>query len=648
MSRKEELLAGANPAQQAVIKSIYGKYVALATAGSGKTFSIVRRTAYMIENGIPADQILMFTFTRKAANEMKERIEKLIGSKAKGITVSTYHSFCGKLLRQYAEVAGLKANYTIYDEEDSMTALKEIVAANQTLKDVDINDIRQAISIFKENLITPEEAVTRSNSNPAQKQKAVAYRNYAAYLRRSNALDFDDLPYFAIKVLQSSETVRRQVNDQYRYIVADEMQDSAAVTDLTLISLLAGPDPDKWNVMLVGDDCQSIYSFRGANVAAFISFVKKYKLVQLNMGQNYRSTKTIVEAADGVVRNNKVRIEKEVFTENEQGAHIRLYACGDEKEEAKKVAHLILNCVKNNDRISFNDIAVLYRLRGQSRILETTLAKSGIPVKVLAGLSFFSRRVVKDLVAYVRLVVNPNDREAFRRIINVPNRHIGAASLKTILTYLEEHEDMSLFDACRNIKFRQRDTQKGVTNFVAILQALCEIAHYIDEHAEDEDDVNAAIIVREIYNMTNYGDFIKEQADSDVEQCESDISSLISLASEYKSIDDFVAAIVEQDITQEDKDDIAAVKLLTMHGSKGLEWPVVIVVGNNQGTVPLWRAAQEGNLEEERRLFYVAMTRAKKLLVLTRAKETMNRGRRIMTTESQFLREIKPEYLKRF
>lgn len=227
MTRKEEILNGANDAQKDVIKSIYGKFVTLSTAGSGKTFSVVRRTAYMIESGIPADQILMFTFTRKAANEMKERIEKLIGSKARGITVSTYHSFCGKLLRQYAEIVGLKKNYTIYDEEDSMIALREVVAANQALHGIDIKDLHNTISVFKENLITPEEAMTRNSNNPAQRQKAIAYRDYAAYLRRSNALDFDDLPYFAVKALQQSETMRRQVNDQYRYIVAGT---SAATT----------------------------------------------------------------------------------------------------------------------------------------------------------------------------------------------------------------------------------------------------------------------------------------------------------------------------------------------------------------------------------------------------------------------------------
>lgn len=411
--------------------------------------------------------------------------------------------------------------------------------------------------------------------------------------------------------------------------------------------MLAGPDPDKWNIMLIGDDNQSIYSFRGANVAAFISFIKKYKLVQLNMGQNYRSTKTIVDAADGVVRCNKVRIEKEVFTENEQGSKIRYYTCTDEAKEAQKVATTIINCVRSNDEISYNDIAILYRLRGQSRIFETVLTKHGIPVKVVAGVSFFSRRVVKDLIAYVRLIVNPNDREAFRRIANVPSRHIGTVSLQAILKYLEEHEDVSLFDACRNISFRQRETKRGINNFISVIQALCDIAHYIDEHAKDEEDVNVGMIIREIYNLINYGDYIKEQMSDDVEQHESDVSSLINFASDYKSINDFVTAVVEHDINQEDKDDIATVKLLTMHSAKGLEWPIVFIVGNNNGTIPLWRATQEGNIEEERRLFYVAMTRAKKLLILTRPKEVMRRGRRAIAMENLFIKEIKPQYLQR-
>lgn len=555
----------------------------------------------MIESGIPADQILMFTFTRKAAEEMKVRVEKLIGSKAKGLTISTCHSFCGKLLRQYAHVVGLKSNYTIYDEEDSTAALKEVIAGNTVLQGVDIKQIKNAISFFKEELVSPEEAMTRA-SNSAQRQKAIAYRDYTAYLRRSNALDFDDLPYFAVKALQQSEIMRKEVQDKYRYIVEDEAQDSDK-TNLTLLSLLAGPDPDKWNLMLIGDDNQSIYSFRGANVAAFINFIKQNNLVQLNMGQNYRSTKTIVNAADCVVRHNQVRIDKEVFTENEQGNQISLFTCVDQKAEAKKVASIIRACVSQGN-LTYDDIAVLYRLRGQSQIIEEVLTKNNIPVKVISGLSFFSRRVVKDLLAYVRLVVNPNDRAAFSRIVNVPNRHIGEASLKAVLDYLELHEEASLYDACSNVKFRQRETKRGMDNFLAVIKTLCDVAQEIDENVDD-DNYNAAAIVRETYNLINYGEYIKEHMSDDIDQHESDISALINFASEYKTVKEFVTAVVERDLIQEEDDLVVpTVKLLTMHGSKGLEWPVVIIVGNNDGTVPFFPAVQEGNLEEERRLFY--------------------------------------------
>ena len=595
----------------------------------------------MIESGIPADQILMFTFTRKAAEEMKTRVEKFIGSKAKGLTISTCHSFCGKLLRQYAHVVGLKNNYTIYDEDDSMTALKEVIAQNITLQGVDIKQMKNAISFFKEELVSPDEALTRAG-NSAQKQKAIAYRDYTACLRRSNALDFDDLPYFAVKALQQSEVMRKEVQDKYRYIIEDE-----AKTNLTLLSLLAGPDSDKWNLMLIGDDNQSIYSFRGANVAAFINFIKQNNLVQLNMGQNYRSTKTIVNAADCVIRHNQVRIDKEVFTENEQGNQITLFTCADQKAEAKKVASIIRACVSQGT-LTYDDIAVLYRLRGQSQVIEEVLTKNNIPVKVVSGLSFFSRRVVKDLLAYVRLVVNPNDRVAFSRIVNIPNRHIGEASLKAVLNYLELHEEVSLYDACTSVKFRQRETKKGMDNFLAVIKTLCDVAREIDENIDD-DNYNAAAIIRETYNLINYGEYIKEYMSDDIEQHESDVSALINFASEYKTVNELVTAVVERDLIQEEDDLVVpTVKLLTMHGSKGLEWPVVIIVGNNDGTVPFFPAVQEGNLEEERRLLYVAMTRARKLLFLTRSKERMVNGRRIVTRESQFIREIQSDYLRRF
>lgn len=256
MSRKEDLLKPANDAQKAVIRSVEGKYLVLSTAGSGKTFAAVTRTAYMLESGINPDQILMFTFTKKAANEMKTRIEKLAGSKAKGITISTYHSFCGKLLRQYAQVVDLQSNFTIYDEEDSFEALRAIIASDLTLKDIDVKDAKNKISLWKEHLVTPGEAVKNNKASKA-KLAAKLYKKYYDYLRKSNAVDFDDLLYFAVKALEKSPVMQQQVNQQYKYIVCDESQDSAAPLDYRLISLLAGPEPEKWNLMMFADESQS-------------------------------------------------------------------------------------------------------------------------------------------------------------------------------------------------------------------------------------------------------------------------------------------------------------------------------------------------------------------------------------------------------
>lgn len=386
-----------------------------------------------------------------------------------------------------------------------------------------------------------------------------------------------------------------------------------------------------------------IYSFRGADVSAAIKFVRQYNLTQINMGLNYRSTKTIVAAADSVVRNNLLRIDKEVFTENEQGSTVKLFEVWDEKQEAKKVVKIIRTCTSQGT-LSYDDIAILYRYRGQSRILEQELLKSNIPCRVISGIPFFSRKVVKDMLAYVRLIVNPNDREAFRRVINVPNRRIGDTSIKAIVDYLEEHDGVSIHEACRNVAFKQRATKHGVDNFLAILGALSDIANVISK--EDDEDATAAAIVREVYNLTNYSDYIKASTD-DAQQAESDISSLINLARNYKDVSDFISAVLEHDVEQDEQEDVPTVKLLTMHGSKGLEWPVVIIVGCNEGTSPSYLALKDGNIEEERRLFFVSMTRARNLLFLTRSREVMVQGRRQITKPSCFIKEIKSDLIQK-
>lgn len=390
-----------------------------------------------------------------------------------------------------------------------------------------------------------------------------------------------------------------------------------------------------------------IYSFRGADVSAFINFVESNKLVKLVMGQNYRSTRTIVNASAELVRNNLVRIDKDIFTENEEGSKIGVFTCEDTKAEAKRIASLIKKVVQDGGW-SYKDVAVLYRIRSQSQPIEAEFTRQGIPHRVKSGGSFFSRKVIKDILGYVRLVVNPNDREAFRRVINVPNRFVGPASLAEILVYLEQHDNVSLFDACRNVKVAQSRTRQGINNFLAVMHQLCDIAQDIEDNQDDE-NVNVSRLIREVYNIADYEAYAEKHLDKEetMTEIKADISQLVNIASEYKTVASFINSTSDQ-VENEEDEDKPAVTLMTMHGAKGLEWPVVIVAGCNEGTAPFVLAVNEGNIEEERRLFFVALTRAMKMLFLTRAKEVMVNGRTFPARESRFIKELPAQYIKKY
>lgn len=645
MSRKEEILKSANAAQQAIIKSIYGKYVADSAPGSGKTRAIVLRTAYMIECGIPADQILMFTFTRKAAEEMKTRITKFIGNRAKGLTICTCHSFCSKLLRRYAAVVGLQSAFTIYDEDDSLQAIANVIADNKILlpdyqQGVNVKEVKAEISKFRDNIILPSKAIDDA-VNPVREQLAVIYQKYDEYLKKSNALDFDSLIYFAVLALQRSKTMREQVNEQYKFIVQDEAQDQGRA-EAILVPLLAGPDEDSWNLMYVCDSDQSIFGFRGADVNDFVAFVRNHGFTYLHMGQNYRSTQTIVKAAESVVKKNPSRVDKELFTENKQGAPVQILSVGDETKEAQAVGRIINKLITSGYK--YSDIAILYRFRGQANILDTTFKKMRIPHKVVSGDSLFSSRVVKDILAYVRLVVNPRDREAFRRVVNVPARGIGDVSLKAILDHFQDHEGVTIFESCKAAKVKQGRTRQGIDNFVNIILQLCDIAAMIDS-TENDPDITVATLINETYRLIGYEDYIENNIADNKEQAKSLISALANVAREYYNVTDFVNMTV--DIKEEDEEHNDTVKLMTLHVSKGLEWPIVIIVGVNDGCLPSAKSVQEGNTEEERRLCYVGMTRAKDLLFLTRAKSVIKGGKPYRTIPSKFLREIDSNYVRK-
>lgn len=646
------VLDGLNPEQLVVATTIDGKVAVNATAGSGKTHTVVARTANMIQQGIKADNILLFTFTRKAAEEMKNRVASKIGNASRGMVVSTYHSFCVRLLRKYISKLGFRRKFSIYDEEDKLSLMGKILEkmkkADRSLDGMKARDFASTISIWKEEMVSPKEAARRAQVTNSNFDIACAdfYEKYSQKMKECNALDFDDLIYMAIRLLESNPTVLAKVNAQYKYIIADEAQDSSE-RDVRLIQLLAGPDSSKWNLCLVGDDSQSIYSFRGANVSRYIRFIRENEFTVLSLGQNYRSTKVVVEASDSLVRKNQTRIEKRVFTENEQGENITMFTVNDDNLEAEKVSKIVRACERAG--WSRDDIAILYRTSSQSRILEEQFLKDNVPYKVISGLPFYSRKEVKDMMAYVRLVLNQYDQEAFRRVANVPKRNIGPASVDAILNYVDNNPEADIFDACEQVKLRNRKAQIGINNFVAVIEELYITANEINQNLDGNRTL--ADLIRRVVILTDYEKHLGETAkgEEEVQQRMSNVYELINIARNYTDIEDFVESMMGySDEDEEDEEGKATVKLLTMHASKGLEWPIVIVVGCNEGTSPHYLSLRDGNLEEERRLFYVAMTRAKKQLFLTRAKFVKDRsGFPHATNESRFIGEINERFINK-
>lgn len=646
------ILDGLNPEQLVVATTIDGKVAVNATAGSGKTHTVVARTANMIQQGIKADNILLFTFTRKAAEEMKNRVASKIGNASRGMVVSTYHSFCVRLLRKYINKFGFRRGFSIYDEEDKLSLMNNVLdkmkETDKSLENFKARDFAATISTWKESMISPLEAIRRAQNTDNNFDIVCAnfYKEYFDKMKTCNALDFDDLIYMAIRLLETNPTVLAKVNAQYKYIIADEAQDSSE-RDIRLIQLLAGPDSSKWNLCLVGDDSQSIYSFRGANVFRYIRFIRENEFTVLSLGQNYRSTKVVVEASDSLVRKNQTRIEKRVFTENEQGDNITMFTVNDDIVEAEKVSKIICACEKAG--CSRDDIAVLYRTSSQSRVLEEQFLKDNVPYKIISGLPFYSRKEVKDMMAYVRLVLNQYDQEAFRRVANVPKRNIGPASVDAILSYVDENPEADVFDACEQVKLRNRNAQIGINNFVSVIEELYITANEINQNLDGKRTL--ADLIRRIVVLTDYEKHLEEtiKSEEEVQQRMSNVYELINIARNYTDIEDFVESMMgysEED--EEDKEGNATVKLLTMHASKGLEWPVVIIIGCNEGTSPHYLSLRDGNLEEERRLFYVAMTRAKKQLFLTRAKFAKGRsGFSHATNESRFIGEINERFINK-
>lgn len=641
MQTKQQILNSLNAEQKKPVVDYFGPSIVVAAPGSGKTHMIVHRTAYMIAEGIDPYSILMFTFTRKGAKEIKERVESYIGPRGADVTVGTYHSFCMRLLRKYGYYLGWEPSFSVYDEDDKTSLLKDIIDND----DIAVGVVSKQISDWKDHMISPSLAEKKAE-NDFKNKIAAYYNTYQKRLKAQCAFDFDDLIYFAIRLFEMHPEVQAEVNAQYRYIVADEFQDSAE-RDIELILHLCGKD---MNVCLVMDDEQSIYGWRGANIDSIFTLISEIKFKHFTLSRNYRSTKTIVSAARDVICKNSHQLPKKVYTENSTGEKIALFELPDTVSEALHVVRLILSLTKqkksDGSYIKYGDIAVLYRMSYQSRILEEVLLKNSINYTIVGGLPFYGRKEIKDVMAYLRLLYNPSDWQALERAINTPRRGIGAKTLELLFDCfnVEDNGKMRtihfLFSIFQQVQAKgcKGSTKKGLQQFAATLQRLYQFV-VLDQAAPDD-------AIREVIRITKYQDYVASENDGD--ERIANLAELLEIATNYENTLDLVQSLSMYDIDkdqdqQSEKDD--KIRLLTMHGSKGLEFPVVIIIGVINGTIPHHRADTPAKIAEERRLFYVAMTRAKELLFFTRALQTTTNGASFCSTVSRFIDDIDPYYI---
>lgn len=630
-----------NPMQQEAVYHTEGPLLILAGAGSGKTRVLTHRIAYLIdEKKVNPWNILAITFTNKAAGEMRERVDDIVGFGSEQIWVSTFHSACVRILRRFADHLGYERNFVIYDTDDQKSVVKEICKRlNIDTKIYKERTIMSAISSAKNEMINAKEYAMNSAGDFAKKRIADVYDEYEKVLYKNNAMDFDDLLVKTVEVLRNNEDVLNYYQERFKYIMVDEYQDTNTV-QFRLVSLLAGKYR---NLCVVGDDDQSIYKFRGANIYNILNFEKEFpdaKVIKLE--QNYRSTQTILDAANSVIRHNKGRKEKTLWTANEVGEKIAFHQYLNEYDEAYQVVDEIARNVSRG-KDHYNDYAILYRTNAQSRVLEEKFVARSIPYKIVGGVNFYQRREIKDILAYLKTIDNGRDDLAVRRIINVPKRGIGLTTMNRALEYGEARE-MSLFDAlecCEDIPKigKAAEKIKGFVNMIEVFRAQSEY-------------ITLAELLTNILEETGY---IKELEAEDSEVAQGRIENIDELMNkivayeeeeEEPTLSGFlenVALVSDIDSLNEAED---YVMLMTLHSAKGLEFPYVYMCGMEDGLFPSYMTIVNDDpeeIEEERRLCYVGITRAKKKLTMTFAKSRMVRGSTQFNMISRFVREITPE-----
>ncbi|KQL51432.1 ATP-dependent DNA helicase PcrA [Heyndrickxia shackletonii] len=642
---KDRLLSGLNPEQQEAVKTTDGPLLIMAGAGSGKTRVLTHRVAYlMVEKGVNPYNILAITFTNKAAREMKERIEKIMGGAAEEVWISTFHSMCVRILRRDIDRIGINRNFTILDPTDQQSVIKGILKdKNIDPKKFEPRAILGTISSAKNELVTPEE-YSKLVGGFYEQVVSDVYEEYQRRLRKNQALDFDDLIMMTIHLFQRVPETLEFYQRKFQYIHVDEYQDTNRAQYM-LVKMLASRFQ---NICVVGDSDQSIYRWRGADIANILSFEKDYPRAKVIMlEQNYRSTKRILHAANEVIKNNANRKPKKLWTENAEGQKISYYRADSEQSEAQFVAGKIKEMVDSGDR-KFSDIAILYRTNAQSRVMEEVLLKSNIDYHIVGGIKFYDRKEIKDILAYLRLVANPDDDISLQRVINVPKRGIGSTSLDKIARYAADN-DISIYAALKEIDFI------GVSPKIA--KAAYEFYELIRNYTQMQEYLSVTELVDEILDKSGYREMLKAEKSLEAQSRLENIDEFLSVTksfeegSEDKSLVAFltdlalVADIDRLDEKEENNND--AIVLMTLHSAKGLEFPVVFLIGLEEGVFPHSRSLmEEAEMEEERRLAYVGITRAEQELFLTNAAMRTLFGRTNMNPVSRFINEIPEDLLE--
>ena len=637
----QDILKGLNDKQYEAVINTEGPCLVIAGAGSGKTKVLTHKIAYLIgEKGAKPWDILAITFTNKAANEMKERIANLVGDDAKDIWMGTFHSICVRILRRFIDRIGFDSSFIIFDTSDQRTLVKNC------MKDLAIDDklfndrsVLSEISNAKNEMLEPEQYTARSNGDFRKEKIATVYELYQKRLKENNAIDFDDIINYTIKILMENPDVLEYYANKFKYVLVDEYQDTNKA-QFTLVTLLASKNG---NITVVGDNDQGIYSFRGADISNILNFERDFpgtKIIKLE--QNYRCTGNILKAANSVIKNNEVKYKKELWTENEEGNLPNVYQADNEYDEATYIVTQIEH-LKREEYYKYSDFSILYRMNTQSRAIEDILRRENVPYKIVGGLKFYERKEIKDIIAYLRLIQNSADNLSLKRIINEPKRGIGKTSLDKVEALAEQNET-SMYEVIKHAD------QYGLNR---VYLNSREFINVIEELKDKKDQLVISELIKTTLKKTGYTKALEEEntieAENRIENLEEFLTVAIEFEEEYaeNSLSQFLEGITlssDIDNVEEDED---SVTLMTLHSAKGLEFPVVFLVGMEEGIFPGYKSISEPKeLEEERRLCYVGITRAKEHLYLTCSKQRTIFGSTSYNPVSRFLKEIPEELLE--